>query len=71
MEVQSATRDKIIQRAVLDKLSSGPEFFTSDDILAVAGIDDAQLRNISASIMNETKKQQEGKKKQSAKRRTK
>lgn len=33
-------REEIIQRAVIEKLHEGIQFFTADDILIVAGIDD-------------------------------
>lgn len=37
-------REKIIRKAILEKLSSGFDYFTADDILAVAEIDEAQLK---------------------------
>ena len=43
-------RDEIISRAVMQKLTDGIEFFTAEDILTVAGIDDAKLRQIQESI---------------------
>lgn len=43
-------REKIIRKAILEKLSSGFDYFTADDILAVAEIDEAQLKEISDSI---------------------
>lgn len=46
-------REEIIQRAVIDKLQEGIQFFTSDDILAVAGIDDKKLAQIKKQILLE------------------
>lgn len=46
-------REEIIQRAVIDKLQEGIQFFTSDDILAVAGIDDKKLAQIKNQILVE------------------
>lgn len=46
-------REEIIQRAVIDKLQEGIQFFTSDDILAVAGIDDKKLAQIRKQILVE------------------
>lgn len=46
-------REEIIQRAVIDKLQEGIQFFTSDDILAVAGIDDKKLAQIKKQILME------------------
>ena len=46
-------RQEIIQRAVIDKLQEGIQFFTSDDILAVAGIDDKKLSQIKKQILAE------------------
>ena len=43
-------REEIIRKAILEKLSSGFDYFTADDILAVAEIDKAQLKEISDSI---------------------
>lgn len=43
-------REEIIRKAILEKLSSGFDYFTADDILAVAEIDEAQLKEISDSI---------------------
>ena len=55
------TRDKIIRRAIFEKLSEGINFFSADDILIVAGIDDAQLNMIAESISRETQKAQAAK----------
>lgn len=63
---QSA-RDEIIQRAVLEKLSNGINFFSADDILAVAEIDDAQLTAIAEGISRETQKVHAAKDTRSAK----
>lgn len=46
-------REEIIQRAVIDRLQEGIQFFTSDDILAVAGIDDKKLAQIKNQILVE------------------
>ena len=46
-------REEIIQRAVIDKLQEGIQFFTADDILAVAGIDDKKLAQIRKQILAE------------------
>jgi len=46
-------REEIIQRAVIDKLQEGIQFFTSDDILVVAGIDDKKLAQIKKQILME------------------
>lgn len=43
-------REEIIRKAILEKLNSGFDYFTADDILAVAEIDEAQLKEISDSI---------------------
>ena len=43
-------REKIIRKAILEKLSSGFDYFTADDILADAEIDEAQFKEISDSI---------------------
>ena len=43
-------REEIIRKAILEKLSSGFDYFTADDILAVAEIDEAQLKEISDSM---------------------
>lgn len=43
-------REEIIRKAILEKLSSGFDYFTADDILAVAEIDEAQIKEISDSI---------------------
>lgn len=46
-----ADREEIIRKAILEKLSPGIDFFTADDILAVAGVtEQAQLKEISESI---------------------
>lgn len=45
-----ADREEIIRKAILEKLSPGIDFFTADDILAVAGIEQEQLKEISESI---------------------
>lgn len=46
-------RNEIIQRAVIEKLQEGIQFFTADDILAVAGIDDHKLAQIKAKVLKE------------------
>lgn len=46
-------RNEIIQQAVIEKLQEGVQFFTADDILAVAGIDDKKLAQIKAKILQE------------------
>jgi len=43
-------RDEIIAKAVMQKLTDGIEFFTADDILKVAGIDNTKLRQIHETI---------------------
>ena len=43
-------REEIIRKAILEKLSSGFDYFTADDILAVAEIDEAQHKEIYESI---------------------
>ncbi len=47
---------EIIQKAVLEKLSEGINFFTAEDILIVAGIDDKKLREIAERMFQEPKK---------------
>ena len=42
--------DEIIAKAVMQKLTDGIEFFTADDILKVAGIDNTKLRQIHETI---------------------
>ena len=61
MGVYNRVRDEIIRKAVLEKLSEGINFFSADDILAVAGIDEGQLKRISDSIQIEAAPVQEGK----------
>jgi len=51
-------RDEIIQKAVLEKLSDGPNFFSADDILAVAGIDERKLEMIAENIKAQVKVQE-------------
>lgn len=46
-------RSEIIQRAVIEKLQEGFQFFTADDILTVAGIDDQKLAQIKAKVLQE------------------
>ena len=46
----NSQREDIVRQAVLAKLGSGFEFFTADDILAVAAIEQEQLKEISESI---------------------
>lgn len=46
----NSQREDIVRQAVLAKLGSGFEFFAADDILAVAGIEQEQLKEISESI---------------------
>lgn len=55
-------RDEIIRKAVLEKLSEGINFFSADDILTVAGIDEAQLKRISESIKFEAAPAKDGRK---------
>lgn len=43
-------RDEIITKAVMQKLHEGFDFFSADDILAVAGIDDKKLAEIRDAI---------------------
>lgn len=69
MEVHSHARDEIIRKAVLEKLSEGINFFSADDILVVAGIDEGQLKRISDSIQIKAAPAQEGKPKATRKRR--
>lgn len=64
-------RDEIIHKAVLEKLSEGINFFTADDILVVAGIDEIKLQQISERVKNETTKIQSGQHKTSNKRKPK
>lgn len=45
-----AKRDEIITKAVMQKLHEGYDFFSADDILTVAGIDDKKLAEIRATI---------------------
>lgn len=45
-----ADRDEIIRKAILEKLSPGIDFFTADDILAVAGVTEQALAEIYSSI---------------------
>lgn len=44
------TRDEIITKAVMQKLHEGFDFFSADDILTVAGIDDKKLAEIRDTI---------------------
>lgn len=69
MGVYNRVRDEIIRKAVLEKLSEGINFFSADDILVVAGIDEGQLKRISDSIQIEAAPVQEGKLKSTRKRR--
>ena len=49
----SKERDKIIQRAIeikLDDTCLGFYFFSADDILTVAGIDEARIQEIAAEL---------------------
>ena len=43
-------REEIIRKAILEKLSSGFDYFTADDILVVAEIDEAQLKETSDRV---------------------
>lgn len=45
-----AKRDEIITKAVMQKLHEGFDFFSADDILTVAGIDDKKLAEIRDTI---------------------
>jgi len=45
-----ADREEIIRKAIIEKLSSGFDYFTADDILTVAGIDETQLKKIAENI---------------------
>lgn len=45
-----ADREEIIRKAILEKLSPGIDFFTADDILAVAGVTEQALAEIYSSI---------------------
>ncbi len=49
-------RSEIIQKAVLEKLSEGINFFTAEDILIVAGIDERKLREITSRMFPEPDK---------------
>ena len=69
MGVNNRVGDDVKRRAVLEKLSEGINFFSADDILAVAGIDEEQLKRITESIQIETAPAQEGKPKATRKRR--
>ena len=60
MEVHNRARDEIIREAVLEKLSEGINFFSADDILTVAGIDENQLRKISENIRFDVRFPQKG-----------
>ena len=60
MSICTNTRDDIIKNAVLEKLSEGINIFTCDDILTVAGIDDAQLQAIAETIKTEASKAGKG-----------
>lgn len=60
-------RDEIIRKAVFEKLSEGINFFSADDILVVAGIDEAQLKRIYDGIKFEAEKPQTGRRKNAAK----
>ena len=48
-------REDIIRRAVLDKLGNSLNFFTADEILTVAGITPAQIKEIEETITAKTK----------------
>lgn len=48
-------RMEIIKKAVLERLSEGVNFFTAEDILIVAGIDDNKLHEIAARLFPEEK----------------
>lgn len=43
-------RTEIIKRAIIDRLGDNVEFFSSDDILEVAGIMHEQLEQVLAEI---------------------
>lgn len=43
-------REEIIRKAIIEKLSSGFDYFTADDILTVAEIDETQLKQIAENI---------------------
>ena len=43
-------REEIIRKAIIEKLSSGFDYFTADDILTVAEIDETQLNQIAENI---------------------
>lgn len=47
-------RDEIITKAVMQKLHEGFDFFTADDVLTVAGIDDKKLTEIRAAIQQKS-----------------
>ena len=40
-------REEIIRKAIIEKLSSGFDYFAADDILTVAEIDETQLKPVS------------------------
>ena len=46
-------RDEIITKAVMQKLHEGFDFFSADDILTVAGIDDKKLAEIRDAIQKQ------------------
>ena len=46
-------REELIQQAVIEKLHEGIQFFTADDILTVAGIDDKKLTQIRNQFLAE------------------
>ena len=45
-----ADREEIIRKAIIEKLSSGFDYFTAADILTGAVIDDTQLKKIAENI---------------------
>lgn len=48
------TRDEIITKAVMQKLHEGFDFFSADDILTVAGVDDKKLAEIHNAILKQS-----------------
>jgi len=68
--ISNNARDEIIHKAVLEKLSEGINFFSADDILVVAEIDDTQLKQISENIKAETAKTQSKQQKTTTARKT-
>jgi len=47
------TRDEIIQKALVDKIGDSVTMFTSDEVLTVAGISDADIKTFVGKMNDE------------------